>query len=288
MLKKEKNMPDICYYNGKTQRCEELAIPLSDRSIYFADSVYEVAIGMGGNVYQLGEHLTRFYNNISTIGLSHPLIKAEAIGIIFDLVKKAKLNCYMLYLQCSGNGEKRRHARSTDKSNILISLSAIELSPTLTSSSLISLPDIRYSICNIKTTNLLPAVLASTIAENEGCREAVFYRDGIVTECAHSNIFILKGDTLYTHPNGPHILPGITRSNIIKNAPALGLKVSETRFGLEDIYTADEVLTSATTSLITRVTSLDKKPVGCKNEACIRNIYQNLYADFTKQCGTST
>ncbi len=278
-------MSDICYYNGKFQRSEDLAIPLSDRSIYFADSVYEVAIGMGGSVYQLGEHLSRFYNNISAIGLSYPLIKAEAIGIIFELIKKAKLDIYMIYLQCSGNGEKRRHARATDKTNILISVTEIELSPTLTSSSLISLPDTRYSMCNIKTTNLLPAVLASTRAENEGCREAVFYRDNIVTECAHSNIFILKNDTLYTHPNGPHILPGITRANIIRHAPTLGLKVKETAFSTEDIYTADEVFTSATTSLITRAFSLDKKPIGGKNEGVINKIYASLYTEFTNQCG---
>lgn len=278
-------MPDICYYNGKFQGSEELAIPLSDRSIYFADSVYEVAIGMGGSVYQLGEHLSRFYNNISAIGLSYPLIKAEAIGIIFELIKKAKLDIYMIYLQCSGNGEKRRHARATDKTNILISVTEIELSPTLTSSSLISLPDTRYSMCNIKTTNLLPAVLASTRAENEGCREAVFYRDNIVTECAHSNIFILKNDTLYTHPNGPHILPGITRANIIRHAPTLGLKVKETAFSTEDIYTADEVFTSATTSLITRAFSLDKKPIGGKNEGVINKIHASLYTEFTNQCG---
>lgn len=278
-------MPEICYYNGKFQKLEEVSIPISDRSIYFADSVYEVAIGRSGNVYQLGEHLARFYNNISAIGLSHPFVKAETIGIIFELIKRAKIDNYMLYLQCSGNGEKRRHARHSDKSNILIWIAESIISATPSSASLISLPDTRYSMCNIKTTNLLPAVLASTMAENEGCREAVFCRDGVVTECAHSNIFILKNDTLYTHPNGPHILPGITRANVIHLAPTLGLLVNEVRFTLEDLYTADEVFTTATTSLITRVTSLDKKPIGCKNERIINEIYSGLYANFTNHQG---
>ncbi len=277
-------MPDISYYNGRISKSEELTIPLCDRSIYFSDSVYEVAIGSGGKVYQLNEHLRRFYDNISAIGLSHPLVKAELICIIFDIVKRSGYEGYMLYLQCSGKGEKRKHARVTNKSNILISVTPIEFSPDLKSASLISLPDKRYSMCNIKTTNLLPAVLASTEAESKGCKEAVFHRNGVVTECAHSNIFILKNDTIFTHPNGSHILPGITRANIIRLAPSLGLKVMEKAFLFDEIFTADEVFISATTSFITRVCAVDNKALSMKNEGCIKEIYKELYADFTIYC----
>jgi D-alanine transaminase len=120
-------------------------------------------------------------------------------------------------------------------------------------------------MCNVKTLNLLPAVLASKKAEESGCDEAVFIRDGIVTECAHSNIFTVKDGIVYTHPKGPHILPGITRKRVLYFCEQLGIECHEKKFTKSELLTADEILVTSTTKLCVRADEIDKSGVGHKN-----------------------
>ena len=125
-----------------------------------------------------------------------------------------------------------------------------------------------------------PSVLAATAADEKGCDEAVFIRDGVVTECSKSNIFIVKDSIVKTHPKGKRILPGIARQKIIFACESLGIKVDETPFKVCELFDADEVLVSCTTKLCLGATLIDGRAVGGKNPDLRRLIYGELRKDL--------
>ena len=123
----------------------------------------------------------------------------------------------------------------------------------------IVLDDIRWLRCDIKSLNLLGAVLAKQEAHEAGAYEAILHRDGVVTEGSSSNIFAIKGDTLYTHPANNLILNGITRQVVINCANEIGLTVSETAFTVEQLREMDELIVTSTTSEVTPIVDLEGK-----------------------------
>ena len=141
---------------------------------------------------------------------------------------------------------------------------------------LVSFEDFRYGMCNVKTLNLLPNVLAANYADRNGADEAVFVRDSIVTECSHSNLFILKWNRLYTHP----------ANILICVAKDLGIKTFESFFTLDEVKEADEVFVTSTTSFVKRCTNLDglPLPMRCQNIAnLLKNSLEKRYFDINKQ-----
>ncbi len=276
-------MKGLGYYNGDISLIEDIMIPLRDRSIFFADAVYEVMVGCNGKIHLYKEHISRLLSSLAMSDISLPVGLDELKHIIDELVRLSNFDMYMIYLQCSTSGEIRRHSRSDTHSNILITISEQTINSSPADIDLITLPDNRYQLCNIKTTNLLPAVLASTKAERDGCAEAILHREGRVTECAHSNIFLLNDRVLYTHPLSCHILPGIIRSHIITLAKDLGLVVKEISFTLDDIPFCDELLVTSSTRLISRARRVDSIKIPAKDYETVVKLYNILYSELTNQ-----
>lgn len=122
--------------------------------------------------------------------------------------------------------------------------------------------DIRWLRCDIKSLNLLGAVLAKQEAYEKGCYEAILHRDEIVTEGSSSNIYGIKEGVLYTHPANNLILNGITRQVIIKCAAEIGLTVNEQAMTKEQLLAMEEVIVSSTTSEVTPVIEIDGTIIG--------------------------
>jgi len=274
-------MPDYGFYNGVISPLSDIAIPLTDRSVFFADSISEVMLGYGSTIHLMDKHFTRFKSNLSSVNIPLPESPDYIKERIFDLINLSGYKQYIVYLQCSANGEYRRHSRFGEKSNLLIFVSEKRLPKLPDDMTLITYPDIRYELCNIKTTNLLPAVLASSYADTQGCAEAILHRCGRVTECAHSNIFLLKDKTLYTHPVSPYILPGIIRSRIIEIAPSVGLECREEAFTIDDIQFADEIIITSTTRLLGRGMKVDNRQIKRSKGDILLKLYKMLYEELT-------
>jgi D-alanine transaminase len=180
-------------------------------------------------------------------------------------VKKSKLEEYFLYIQLSRCAPERAHAYPDEqKTALLITVSPFVLAPPQNRLKLITAEDKRYGFCDVKTVNLLPAVLASHKAASVGCDEAVFVRDGMVTECAHSNIAILKDGVIITHPDSPKILPGIAKKRLLFVAASEGIEVCERPFAVEELFSADEILVTSTTKLCVAAHEIDKVKIGGK------------------------
>lgn len=275
-------METLVYYNGRYTTFREASIPLSDRSVFFGDAVYDVILGRKkGGLYQPELHVERLLRNAEFINFK---IGEELYDIVREIAGYADAEYYSIYIQLSRCGGERNHISNTPKSaNLLIILSEAVLPDINAPVSAIVCEDKRYSFCNIKTTNLLPAVLASQKAQNYGADEAIFIRDGIVTEGAKSNVFIIYDNTLITHPKDCHILPGITRENLIRTGRLLGLKIKEEKFSKSDLFGADEILITSTTKFVRRVSALDGLKVGMKSKDIYTYLSKNLIDEF-KEC----
>ena len=278
----------IAYYNGSFSEFNEVRIPLSDRCIFFGDGIYDAAIGRGGGIYLEKEHIDRFFDNAGRINIKISKTKEELSSLLREVINRSGVKQYFLYFQLSRTSGERTHSYPEDSgSSLLITLKPHELPDASKRVDLITADDMRYRMCNVKTLNLLPAVLASKKAEECGCEEAVFIRDGILTECAHSNIFIIKEGIAYTHPEVPHILPGITRRRVLYLCERLGIECREQKFSKEELLSADEILVTSTTKLCVRTGKIDKFRVECK---CKRSavaadaIIKALKDDFGSKC----
>ena len=149
----------------------------------------------------------------------------------------------------------------------------------------ITVEDKRFFYCNIKTINLLPAVMANEKAMEAGCDEAIFHRGERVTECSHSNVHILKNGTLYTAPCDELILPGITRAHILNICRQNGIPVVEEPFTLEEMMEADEIFFSSSSALTCRIGEIDGRKVGCKDEKTFAVIRDGYQSELKKEAG---
>ena len=143
--------------------------------------------------------------------------------------------------------------------------------------------DTRFFHCNIKTVNLIPAVVASQRAKEAGCDETVLHRNGRVTECAHSNVHIIRNGVFTTAPTDNLILPGIARMHIIKACGKLGIPVEEVPYTLEDLMNADEVMISSAGSLCLAAQEVDGKPVGGKAPELLKAIQDEVLREFMEE-----
>ena len=138
--------------------------------------------------------------------------------------------------------------------------------------------DHRFNLCNIKTLNLIPSVLANQRAAERGCDEAVLHRGSRVTECAHSNISILKDGVLRTAPTDELILPGITRKHLLALAKEHGIPTLEEPFSMVELMNADEVIVTSSSALCMKVETIDGIPVGGKDPHRLK-VLQDAYLE---------
>jgi D-alanine transaminase len=149
----------------------------------------------------------------------------------------------------------------------------------------ITLDDTRFLHCNIKTLNLIPSVLANEKAKRAGCDEAIFHRDGRVTECAHSNVHIIQNGIFRTCPTDNLILPGIARGHLSKLAQSAGIPVDMSPFTLKDVFEADEVIITSSGALCVPVSHIDGKPVGGKAPDILNKLRLAAIEEFEAETG---
>lgn len=271
----------IAYYDGEFQEKENVRMPLSDRAIFFGDGIYDAAIGRGGNIYLEEEHIERFFGNARRLDIPVAFTKEQLSKILKSTISANNFKQYFVYFQLTRTSEERIHAYpDTQRSTLLVTVKAHEFPHPDKQLKLITTRDDRYLLCDIKTLNLLPAVLASRAAESAGCDEAVFIRDGIVTECAHSNLSIVKDGVLYTHPKSNKILPGITRERMLHLCRQMLIPYEERPFGKDELFSADEVLITSTTKLLLTASHIDGIAVGNNKNELSKRLVSALRKEF--------
>lgn len=277
-------MKDLGYYNGKYDRIENMYVPMNDRACFFGDGIFEVAYVRNRKIYALFEHLERMYDSAAVLGYNMPLCKQEFAELLYELSAKVDSPNQIIYWQVSRGTEMRSHAPQTQlTANIWVTIREKVMVPPYESAKLITFPDTRFFHCNMKTLNLLPTVMASIAARDAGADEAVFHRNGTVTECAHSNLCIIRKDgAIQTAPADELILPGVTRANMIKACKELGVPCLEENFTLEEMMNAAEVVIVTSGAQFRPVREIDGQSVGGGAPELVAALQEKLYGDFLR------
>ena len=266
-------MKNLAYYNGKITSIEDMMIPANDRGFYFGDGIYEVAMVFNHKIFALNDHLDRMANSAALVRIELPASKEEIGHLLEELALKVESPCQFLYWQITRASSPRNHLFPEGAASNLYVYSkpwkGVEMSDEYR---LLSVEDTRFLHCNIKTLNLLPNVMAAQKAKEAGCSEAVFVRDGYVTEGSHSNISLIKDGVFVTHPLDNLILPGTERNHMIRYCGALGIPVEERAFTLKEMAEAEEIIVSSTSHPSMRAMELDGKAVGMKNAELVKKL----------------
>ena len=219
-------MPDIAYVNGRFMPLEDAYVSVEDRGFQFGDSIYEVIRGAKGKLFRAKEHLLRLKRSAEEIKLPLPFSISQMERLISEAYRRSGYEDANIYIQLTRGAAPREHTFPKEiHPTFVITVRKIKEFPA--SLRRIGVPvitkeDIRWKRCDIKTTDLLPNILAKQEAVEKGAFEAIFVRDGIVTEGSATTVFMIKNGVLKTHPKSPYILPGITREEILRIATLEG------------------------------------------------------------------
>ena len=275
-------MENLGYYNGKIDLIENMTVPMNDRACYFGDGIFEVAYCRNYKIYSLDEHMDRLYVSAKKLGLDIEMTKKEFSDLLYSLSAKVDSHQQLIYWQVSRGTELRSHAPQSHLfANIWVTIRPKQLADTYQPMKLITTEDTRFFHCDMKTLNLIPTVLASIAAQRAGADEAVFHRQGRVTECAHSNISIIRKDgVVQTAPADCMILAGVARGHMIEKCGELGIPCEEKPFTVEEMMEAAEVIVTSSGTLCRPAVEIDGIKVGGKAPELLKKLQDALWGDF--------
>lgn len=276
------------YLNGKFVDKGKATVSVMDRGFVFGDGVYEVTRVIAGKLFKEKEHLNRLRSGLRGLKIN---VSEEVISSIPEVSRELiKRNGHTegeasVYLQITrGTAWPRTHSFPDPEVEPTLFLSSASFTPhtKLHESGVdtITLPDIRWTRCNLKTVNLLPNTLATQQAKDAGVNSAVLIRDGVVTESPNANIFAVKDGALYTFPATNYILNGITRQTVIGLAERLQIPVHYTPVRQEELSEIDELFFSGTTTDIQPINTTDKIPVGTGKPGPVVRRIQEAYKEL--------
>lgn len=259
-------MPNIAFVNGKFMALTRARVSVEDRGFQFGDGVYELLRVYRNRIYHLDEHLKRLEQSARAIGLSMVYSPARWRSILTTLQSRSRHPDAKLYIQITRGEAPRDHAFPKVRRFTVVA-TARKISPPAPAlrakgASVITVPDVRWGRCDIKSINLLPNLLARQKAREAGAFEALFLREGRVLEGAGSNLFCVRRGEIQTPPKGPGILSGITREVVIQLAREGGRALIEKDLTPEDLAGADEVFLTGTTVEVLPVTRVDGRTIG--------------------------
>ena len=255
-------MPQLAYVNGRTLPLADASLHVEDRGTQFGDAVYEVCAVMNGNILDWQPHLVRLRRNLAELGITLDIGDGPLSLQARRLVARNGHRDCLLYMQVSRGTAKRDHSfPQAALANLVMTVRRFDFAQRVkqlkTGIAVITQPDNRWGRVDIKTTGLLPNVLAKQAAKEAGAFEAWMLSGDTVREGSSTNAWIVKNGRIITHPTGTAILPGIARDSLIRLARAAQLVVEERPFTLAEALAADEAFLTSTTAPILPVVRID-------------------------------
>jgi len=255
------------YLNGEFLPLAEAKISPLDRGFLFGDGVYEVIPVYSRRPFRLDEHLARLQNTLDGIRLANPLSPDGWRAVLTRLVAEADSEDQSVLLQVTrGADSKRDHAFPQGVSPTVFAFSAPLVTPgeavRAAGISAISIPDPRWKRCDLKVISLLANVLARQQAVDAGCVETILLRDGLLSEGAASNIFVVKDGVLLAPPKDWRMLPGITYDVVLELAARHGMPYQVRDIAEAELRSADELWMTSSTKEVLPIVTLDGQPVG--------------------------
>lgn len=275
-------MPDIGYLDGQFSPLQEIRISPDDRGFLFGDGVYEVIRAYHGVPAFWGEHFSRLIRSAREIQLTVSLEPTDFQRLLLSGLQQSGYREGKIYIQVTRGVAPREHIfPSQGEPTVFLSFRNMNSLPTMVCQqgvSAITLPDIRWDRCDIKSLNLLPNVLAKQKAQDANAFEAIFVRDGWVTEGATSNIFIVKDGVIITPERNHFVLAGVTQQQVVTLARANGRDVRFRPMSISDLFQSDEVFLVGTTIEVLPVIQVNRELIRDGKPGPITITLQNQFS----------
>ncbi len=276
-------MTDIVYLNGDFIEKSSAKISVLDRGFLFGDGIYEVIPVYQSKPFRLEQHIERLNYCAECTQIPLTITLNQWQDILQQLIRKNGGDNLSIYIQLTrGVAPERNHAFPQDtKPTVLIMCTPLNVSiAELSAIKVTLLNDIRWQHCNIKSISLLGGILLNQQANALGFQEAILQRENYITEATTSNVFIIKGNEIYTPPKNQSILGGITRDLIVELAQQHQIIVHQIDLTIEDLLCADEVWLSSSSREISPVVLIDDKIVANGEIGPITKQMHNIFQAF--------
>jgi len=256
-------MSRIAYVNGRYVPHREARVHVEDRGYQFADGIYEVVAVSHGRFVDLEPHLDRLERSLRELRIAMPTTRAALVVAMEEVVRRNRVRDGIIYVQMTRGVAPRDHAfPARARTQVVMTAKSTRPHPAKYEEDgvkAVTVPEIRWERCDIKSISLLPNVLAKQAAREGGAYEAIFVTaDGVVTEGSSSNAWIVTRDgKLVTRALSSEILGGITRQTLMDIAREEGVEVEERPFTLEEARQARVAFVTSTTSYAMPVTQID-------------------------------
>ena len=263
-MKGVKKYPEEVFFNGKWMKHHEAFISVFDRGFMFGDGIYEVTPFYSGKSFKLTEHLQRLQYCLDQVQISYNAFSLR------DLMEEAVLRANLaeadaaVYIQITRGVAPRTHYFPEGiNATLLLYAFPVNLEGFEDNYwNVLASEDNRWHRCDIKSTALLGNILANEEAISRNFDENLLVRNGNFSEGSHTNIFFVKDKTIYTHPEGPHILSGITRQVVIDLCMELKIPLKLEAVRLDELPEVDEIFVTGTTTQITKVATVHNREKG--------------------------
>jgi D-alanine transaminase len=278
----------MVFLNGKVLPIEEAKVPVLDRGFIFGDGVYEVVPVYSHVAFRIEEHLARLERSLEAIGIRNPLSRVQWRDVIYRIVDAQSFDDQSVYFQVTRGVAKRDHAFPKGDVEPTVFVMSNPLVPPPADQvekggRAISAEDYRWLRCDIKSISLLGNCLLRELSAEANATETILFRDGKLTEASSSNVFIVKGGTVFSPPKSNLILPGITYDVVLELAQANGVALQLRDVTEAEVRGADEVWVTSSSKEVFPIVELDGRKVGDGRPGpAFRRMYQ-LYQDFKRK-----
>ena len=280
-----------CYLNGEFTTLPNAKVSVMDRGFIFGDGVYEVVPAYGARPFRFGEHMARLDRSLAELRIENPRSRAGWREIVDELIqrfaksqgKPAAETNQLVYLQVTRGVAMRDHVMIPGLEPTVFAMSSrlSIYSPEERAKGFacITADDFRWKKAHVKSTSLAAAVLARQASADVGAIETLMFRDGFLSEAAASNVWVVKGGTVYGAPKDNLVLEGIRYGVIEQMCRDAGVAFELRRIPREEVFAADEILLSSATKEVLPVTQVDGRPVANGRPG---PIYEKLYAGYQR------
>ena len=256
----------LCYLNGEYQPLGAARIPVLDRGFIFGDGIYDVVPAYRKKPFRLEQHLNRLQRSLAEARIDNPYSRVQWRAIVDRLIQSAPAEDLIVYMQVTRGVAKRDFAFPANTTPTVFAMvsplnrpSAAQREKGLRA---ISVPDLRWLRCDIKSVSLLGPVLARQQAAERGLDEVVQHRDGRLTEGSASNVWVVKAGRVLGPPRDHLILEGIRYEFIHELCERASIPFEVRIISMNEVRGADELMLSAATREVLPIVELDGHPIG--------------------------
>ncbi len=279
-------MSRIAYVNGRYLAQRDACVNVEDRGYQFADGIYEVVHLHRGRFIDSDRHLARLERSLGEVRIAMPMGGQALLRVLAEVARRNRVQDGLLYMQVTRGVARRDHAFPAPgvKPSLVVTVRRIPPYPTdieRWTVRAITHPDLRWARCDIKSTGLLPNVLARQAAAEQGAAEAILIdAAGTVTEGAATSLWIVDAEgRLRTRHLDQHILPGCTRDALLSVMGDAGIAFAEQAFSEAELRAAQEAFLTSATSFVKPIVSIDGQPVG---DGQVGPVSRQLFALFAR------